>query len=183
MDLNMDLKDLFKKKDGAGAGKGKGKDDGRRNKGITQFLEKNPKMKIIIPAILLAISLLVAVVIVWNGLTNQPETASIPPDGKSASKVKVLPEDVRDKEEVSLEDEDLLDKDGDLLSHPVVKMVMYNSDGYYTVVVETDTASYSTLQVGDHVGNDEDSWLVEKITEKEVTFSLGDETIEVPVKF
>ncbi len=177
MDLNVDLKELFKKKDGAGAGKVK--DDGRRNKGITQFLEKNPKMKIIIPAILLVISLLVALVIIIN--TGRVSLAPIPADEKNASKVDVLPKDVRDYEDLKLDDGDMLDKDGDVLSHPKVTSIMYNSDGFYTATVETDTASYPHLQVGDYVGSS--SWLVENITETQVTFSLGDETVEVEVKF
>ncbi len=173
MDLNVDLKSLFKKKDGAGS---KAKDDDRKNKGITQFLEKNPKMKVIIPALLVLIAILVALVIVIK--TGSVKLQNIPADTKDASKVQILPQDVRDYEDIS-QDGSVLDED--VLSHPKVTAIMYNSDGYYTATVETDTASYPHLQVGDYVGDS--SWLVESITETEVVFSLGDETVEVEVKF
>mgnify|MGYP003319652337 CR=1 FL=1 len=61
----MDIKDLIAKLK-SGSGKSSTKAGGSS---FTAFFDKNPKMKIIIPAVLVAISVLVALVIIISILT------------------------------------------------------------------------------------------------------------------
>ena len=64
--MNMDIKELFAKLKGS---KGGGKSGG----GITAFFDKNPKMKIIIPIVLIAISVLVALIIIFTTEKTLPQ--------------------------------------------------------------------------------------------------------------
>ena len=76
MDMNMDVKDLFaalKKKSGSK------KKDTRGGSSFVNFFEKNPKLKIILPAMLVLIAMAVAVVLVITGF--QTSTAVDPGQG------------------------------------------------------------------------------------------------------
>ena len=86
MDMNMDVKDLFaalKKKSGSK------KKDTRGGSSFVNFFEKNPKMKIILPAILVLIAVAVAVVLIITGI--QTETDVDPDSAVAGQAVEVLP--------------------------------------------------------------------------------------------
>ncbi|MBR5321359.1 MAG: hypothetical protein IKU41_05920 [Clostridia bacterium] len=165
--MNMDIKDLIAKLKGGNSG-------AKRGGGITGFFEKNPKMKIIIPAICLGLSVLVAIVIIVT--TGTIEIDESPVGGNSAgSQVDVLPQDVRDLEDIEVLGDDVFDDVA--LANAKVTAIIKNSEGYYTATVEADKQSYPHLQVGDYVGAS--SWLVEDITDECVIVALGEKKIQL----
>ncbi len=165
--MNMDIKELIAKLKGGNGGRGSG--------GMAAFFEKNPKMKIIIPAIFLVISVLVALVIIIG--TGKTEIPDVPTStGDPTEDVEVLPQDIRDAEKLEgINDEKVFNEA--VLAHPKVTAIFYNNDGYYVATVETDKAHYPNLHVGDYVAGS--NWLVDSITETEVVFTCDDQKITV----
>lgn len=171
--MNMDIKDLIAK-----LKKGKGSGEKSRNGGIVAFFDKNPKMKIIIPAVLLLIALLVSLIIIFT--TEKNPIKDIPADGSgNGEQVDMLPQDVREIEDIELDGENVFDEVD--VSHAKITAIMVNSDGYYTATMITDTQSYPHLQVGDYIGGS--SWLVEDITDSKVTIALGDKKVDLKFEF
>ncbi len=172
MDMNMDVKDLIAKL------KSK-KGNSRNSGGVAAFFEKNPKMKLIIPAIFLVISILVAIVIVVK--TSHAEVPDIPVDSIEANtnQVEAFPKEVRDAEKLEgITDKELLNEA--VLAHPKVTAITYNvEEGYYTVIVKTDNATYPNLRVGDFVYHSD--WMVESITEEQVVFSCNGQKTTVKI--
>lgn len=167
--MNMDIKDLIAKL------KSKGNGGNRTSGGISGFFEQNPKMKIIIPAIFLVISILIAlVIIITTGKTDIPDLPTS--SGEPSQDVEVLPQDIRDSEKLDNLTDDKVFNEA-VLAHPKVTAVFYNNDGYYVATVETDNAHYPNLKVGDRVAGSD--WLVESITESQVIFSCNDQKITV----
>ena len=163
MDMNMDVKDLFaalKKKSGSK------KKDTRGGSSFVNFFEKNPKMKIILPAIL---------VLIITGI--QTETDVDPDSAVAGQAVEVLPMQERTEGVTLAEGVDPFAED--VIANAKLNGLVYNSDGYWTAIVSTQYGSY-TLQVGDYVGSS--SWLVEEITSNTVTFSLGEKTRTIEMK-
>ena len=164
MDANMDIKDLFKK-----LKSGSGKKDARKGSSVTAFFDKNPKMRIILPALFVLIAVVVAALIILSGADTDvdlDEGATV-----AGQAVAVLPEIERTQSENVADDVDPFAED--VIANAKITGMIYNSDGYWTAVVQTSYASYS-LQVGDYVGGSQ--WLVESITDTSVTFSLGEKT-------
>lgn len=172
MDMNMDVKDLIAKL------KSK-KGDSRNGSGFAAFFEKNPKMKIIIPVIFLAISVLVAVVIVVK--TSNAKVPDIPLDSIEANtnQAEALPKEVRNAEQLEgITDRALLNEA--VLAHPKVTAITYNdSEGYFTATVESDNGSYPNLQIGQYIAGSD--WLVENITWEQVVFSCNGQTVTVKI--
>ena len=99
--MNMDIKDLIAKLKSGSSGN-------KRGGGLTGFFEKNPKMKVIIPAICLGISVLVALVIIFT--TGTIEIDESPVGGNnSGAQVDVLPQDVRNYEDIEVLGDDVFD--------------------------------------------------------------------------
>lgn len=168
--MNMDIKELIaklKSKSGGGS---------RNSGGVAAFFEKNPKMKIIIPAIFVAISVLVALLIIVK--TGKAKVPDIPVNSNegSTNQVEVLPEDVRESENLEgITDSEMFNEA--VLSHPKVTAIIYNTEGYYTATVVTDNAHYPNLSVGQYVAGSD--WLVESITADQVVFSCNGQKITV----
>lgn len=159
----MDLKDLLAK-----LKKGKNK-DARTGSSFINFFEKNPKMKIIIPAIFLVIAAAVAIVFIVSGIRT--ETDVDPINAVAGDSVDVLPILERSEGETLADGVDPFSED--VIANAKIKGILYNSDGYRTAIVATEYASY-VLQVGSYVGSS--SWLVDEITDNAVTFSIGEKT-------
>lgn len=166
--MNMDIKDLIAKLKGGNSGN-------KRGGGLTGFFEKNPKMKIIIPSILAAISVLVAIIIIVT--TSSPEIDTTPVASGEVQNVDALPQDVRDLEDIDVEGENIFDDVA--VANAKITAIYYNQDGYYTATMVTDTKSYPNLQVGDYI--DGSSWQVIEINEQCVVVALGEK--EVTIKF
>lgn len=166
--MNMDIKDLIAKLK-SGSGKDSKKAGGSS---LTAFLDKNPKMKIIIPVVLIVISVLVAVVIIVT--TKSPDIDTTPVGGE-AQQVDALPQDVRDLEDIEIEGGNVFDEVD--VANAKITAIIKNSDGYYTAVMETKTNSYSTLNVGDYINGS--SWMVEDITDDSVLIALGEKKVEI----
>lgn len=168
--MNMDIKELFAKL------KSSGKGNSRNGGGIASFFEKNPKMKIIIPVIFFAISILVALVIVVKTSTAKVPDFNLESGESASNKVEVLPEDVREAEKLDgITDSEMFNEA--VLAHPKVTAIIYNGEGYYTATVETDNAHYPNLTVGQYVAGSD--WMVENITEDQVVFSCNGQKITV----
>lgn len=167
--MNMDIKELFAK---LKSGKGNSRNSG----GFAAFFEKNPKMKIIIPAIFLAISVLVAIVIVIKTSTDKVPEYKATSGETSANQVEVLPEDVRESEKLEGITDSAVFNEA-VLAHPKVTAIIYNGEGYYTATVETDNAHYPNLTVGQYVAGSD--WMVESITADQVVFSCNGQKITV----
>ncbi len=165
--MNMDIKDLIAKLKGGSGGN-------KRGGGLTGFFDKNPKMKVIIPAICLGISVLVALVIIFTTGTIEIDDTPVN-NGVNGSQVDVLPQDVRNLEDIELLGDDVFDDVA--LANAKVTAIIVNSDGYYTATVEAENQSYPHLQVGDYVGSS--SWLVEDITDDCVIVALGEKRIQL----
>lgn len=148
MDMNIDVKELFAKL------KGGQKKDARAGSAFVQFFEKNPKMKIIIPAIFVVIAAVVAAIFIVSGLRT--ETDVDPNMPASGTAVDVLPMLER-SEGVSLAD-GVDPFSEDVIANAKLTGVFYNSDGFRTAILKTEYASY-IVQVGDYVGDS--TWLVE----------------------
>lgn len=161
MDMNMDLKDLFAKfKNGQ-------KKDARAGNAFVQFFEKNPKMKIIIPAIFVVIAAVVAAVFIVSGLRTETD---VPTDIQTAGlAVDVLPMLERGESVSLAEGVDPFAED--VIANAKLTGIFYNSDGFRTAILQTEYASY-IVQVGDYVGDS--TWLVEDITDSDATFSTGE---------
>lgn len=169
MDMNIDIKDLFAKL------KGGQKKDARAGSAIVKFFDKNPKMKIIIPAIFLVIAAVVAAVFIVSGIKTETDVDPNVPAAGTA--VDVLPMLERN-ESVSLADG--VDPFAeDVIANAKLTGIFYNSDGFRTAILQTEYASY-IVQVGDYVGDS--TWLVEEITDSDATFSTGEKvrTISLP---
>lgn len=168
MDMNMNVKDVIAK---LKSGK---KKDARGGSAITKFFEKNPKMKIIIPAIILLISVAVAIAIIISGVTADTELA--PEVSVAGQSVEVLPQLERTTAPIG---EGVDPFSEDVIANATLTGIVYNSAGYRTAIVNTQYASY-VLQAGDYVSTS--SWLVEDITDNSITFSLDGKTRTVEMK-
>ena len=167
--MNMDVKDLIAKLKSGGS-KTTAKKGGSS---FTTFFDKNPQMKIIIPAVLVAISVLVALVFIIT--TKSPTIDTSPVGGGEAQNVDVLPQDVRDLEDIEIEGGNVFDEVD--VANAKITAIIKNSDGYYTAVMQTKTNSYSTLNVGDYINGS--SWMVEDITDDCVIIALGEKKVEI----
>ncbi len=174
MDMNMDVKDLIAK-----LKKGGGKKGAANKKGgnpVLAFFDKNPKMKIILPLILLLIAAAVAVAFIVTGAKTDVDvnTDAGKPQGEAVDVMPMLERPIGE----ALED-GANPFDEDAIANAKLKGTMYNSNGYWTALVETKTHSY-VLQVGDYVSNSD--WLVEEINDNSITFSMGDKKRTVEIK-
>lgn len=165
MDKNMDIKDLFKKFKSGGA------KDARKGGKLNAFFEKNPKMKYILPAIVVLISVAVAAIIIFAG---NPDTDIPDPAAVQGQEVAVLPQIERHEAE-TLADEGEDPFEEDILANARVTGMIYNFGGYWTATIATkDNKNGFTVQVGDYVGSSD--WYVESIDGDTVVVTMGDNT-------
>lgn len=170
MDMNIDIKDLIAKVKSKS-----GKKDARKGNSLTKFFEKNPKMKIILPAVIVAIALAVAVIIIISGVNTDTELGEdVTVAGQS---VAVLPQLERNESETLADGVDPFAED--VIANAKITGIVDNSDGYKTAILKTEYASY-IVQAGDYVGGSE--WLVESITDTEVTCSIGEKVRTIQFK-
>lgn len=166
--MNMDVKDLIAKLKSKG-GKGSSKSGGSS---LTAFFDKNPKMKIIIPIVLILISALVSVSIIVTTKTSKVD--STPVNVENGDQVDVLPQGIIVVEEDEVGSENVFDEVA--IANAKYTAMIYNSEGYYTAQLETKS-NIITVKVGDYI--DGSSWLVEDISEEKVVLSLGDKKVEI----
>ncbi|MEG0545865.1 MAG: hypothetical protein RR552_01630 [Oscillospiraceae bacterium] len=171
MDMNMDMKDIVAKLKNIGKGS-----DSRKGSSFTAFFEKNPKMKIIIPVLFIILAVAIAGVIIFTGFNTDSDLAVS--SGTPNVSVDILPDTVNEKEGVTLaEGADPFSED--VIAKAKLVGILQNANGYRTAIVATEYATY-TLQVGDYVNKS--TWLVEKITDTSITFSLGDKSRTIEMK-
>ena len=169
--MNMDIKDLIAKLKGNGGGD-------KRGGGLTGFFDKNPKMKIIIPAICLGISVLVALVIIFTTGSVDIDNTPVGGDVGNGSPVDVLPQGVRDYEDIEVNGDNVFDDV--VLANAKYTGLTTSAEDYKIATIETEDTPL-ILMVGDYIGSS--SWLVEDITEDEVIIALGESKIRIEADF
>ena len=164
MDKNMDLKDLFKKFQSSG------KKDARKGGKLNAFFEKNPQMKYILPAVVVLIAFIAAILII---VTGNPNTDIPEPVSVQGQEVAVLPQLERGEPETIADGADPFEED--VLANARVTGMIYNFGGYWTATIATkDNKNGFTVQVGDFVGGSD--WYVESIDGDTVTVTMGEKT-------
>lgn len=168
--MNMDIKELIakitgKNKDASSGGK-------RKKNSISAFFEKNPKMKFVIAALAIVISVAVAVIIAISSPTaelgGETEENNVVP--ASSSQAQVLPQIERDHGADEYEGDDPFDEN--VLDQAKLVGVM-DAMGFKTATLETKGKTYQ-LHEGDNVGDSE--WIVSEITNDSITISMNDKT-------
>ena len=84
----------------------------------------------------------------------------------------MLPQIERRKTEEIADDVDPFSDD--VIANAKLTGVLYVADGYYIATLETEKASYPTLQVGDNIGSSD--WMVDAIDSDSITVSCGEKT-------
>ena len=158
MDMNMDVKDLFAK-----LKKGGGSKTGNSGSGITAFLEKNPAMKVIVPAVLIALALLIALLIILG--VEKKEVDDTPINVQSQN-VYALPQQY-----LPQGDEKTGDTVGNIALENPRLTAIYNM-GRPVVTIQTDNGRYPNLELGQNIGDS--SWTVYEIKENSVILSCDD---------
>jgi hypothetical protein len=170
MDKNMDVKDLFKK-----FKEGSKKKDARKGGSLNAFFEKNPIMKYLLPAIFVLIAVIVAVIIIFQGINTDTDVdENITAAGQA---VVILPQEERTEPETVADGADPFSED--VLANAKVTGILYNSDGYRTAILQSRYGAY-TVQVGDYVGGSD--WYVVAIDDSSVTVSLDEKTRVIEFK-
>lgn len=155
MDMKMDVKDLFAKLKKGG--------DSKSGGGLTAFLEKNPAMKVVVPAVLIVIAIAVALLIIFS--VNKTEVDKSPVNVQSQN-VYALPQQYFPKG-----DEKQGDTVGDIaLEHPRLTAIF--DMGRPVVTIETDNGSYPNLEVGQKIGDSD--WSVYEVKDNSVVLVCDD---------
>lgn len=155
MDMKMDVKDLFAKLKKGGSSKSSG--------GITTFLEKNPVMKVIIPAVLIVVAIAAAILIVFSVKKMKVDKN---PVNVQSQNVYALPQQYFPNG-----DEKQGDTVGDIaLEHP--RLTAIYDMGRPVVTIETDNGSYPSLEVGEKIGDSD--WSVYEVKENSVVLVCDD---------
>lgn len=163
--MNIDIKALIAKITGKDKGSVPAK---RKENPISKFFQKNPKMKIIVAAIAVVVSLAVAVTIILTYKNSSPDLDTNVTANENAA-VDILPETERDIGE-TVNGEDPFDEN----ALNAAKLTgIYDFYGYKTATLQTSSKSY-TLREGDSVGKSD--WIVSEITDSSIKIALGDKT-------
>ncbi len=145
---------------------------------IVEFFEKNPLMKIIIPAILLVIIVAVLAIVIFSDgiITGDPDDVDVNIDDSQAVEVWNGESDIlKDKELVKLIEDDPLSPD--ILSTAKYTGYIVGSSGLKTAQVEIGSGDTLVLTLGETVGDSE--WEVTEITKTYIVFKAGDLTKKI----
>ncbi|MGN1316320.1 MAG: hypothetical protein ACI4VW_04575 [Acutalibacteraceae bacterium] len=146
---------------------------------ITQFFEKNPIMKIIIPVVLFLILVVVFLLVIFGDgvLTNDEKT-----DGTSTSvasnEVQVVPGNniIRDKEITQLIDSDPLSPD--ILAAATYTGSVTGSSGLKTALIQIGTSGDTlVLAIGETIGDSD--WELIEVYSDYVIFKAGEVTKKI----
>ncbi len=145
---------------------------------IVEFFEKNPLMKIIIPAILLVIIVAVLAIVIFSDgvITGDPDDVDVSIDDSQAVEVWNGESDLlKDKELIKLIEDDPLSPD--ILSTAKYTGYIVGSSGLKTAQIEIGSGDSLVLTLGETVGDSE--WEVTEITKSYIVFKAGELTKKI----
>lgn len=175
--MALELPKLGKKGDSSGGGKAK-PDIVLK---ITNFFDKNPMMKIIIPVILFVILVAVILFVILGDQILLQDNSELPPDvTANSNQVEVIPGNnvIKDKVIVDLIDADPLSPD--ILSSAKYTGYVSGSSGLKTALIQIGSQNDSlVLAVGETVGDSD--WELIEITKDYVVFKAGETTKKISV--
>ena len=171
--LNEKLKNLGKKKPDASGAPARS-----RSGGVTEFFNKNPFMKFVIPVVLFVLISAVFLIAVFGDgvIMNGGDDVTQSGAEGSTSVAEVVPQaeivdGTTDAYIAGLIANDPFSED--ILASAHYKGAVIYSTGLRTAIVENGGVVY-TLNVGDKIGTS--AWAVVEITENNITFSSGSVT-------
>lgn len=146
---------------------------------VAQFFEKNPIMKILIPAILFLIIVAIFILVIFGDgiLMDKDDDASVDSSNQS-NEVLVIPENdiIKDKEIVELIDNDPLSPD--ILASAKYTGSVVGSSGLKTALIHIGSQGDTlTLAVGETVGDSD--WELKEIASDYVIFKAGELTKKI----
>lgn len=145
---------------------------------VVEFFEKNPLMKIIIPAVLFVILAAVFIFIIFGDgiITGDVDDVDVTIDDSAAVEVWNGESDIlKDKELIKLIENDPLSPD--ILSTAKYTGYIVGSSGLKTAQVEIGSGDSLVLTLGETVGDSE--WEVTEITKSYIVFKAGDLTKKI----
>ena len=146
---------------------------------ISQFFEKNPWMKIVIPIILFLILVAVfLVVILGDGVILGNENTGISDPSTQSEEVQVIPGNniIKDKELIELIDKDPLSPD--ILSSAKYTGSVSGTSGLKTALIQIGSGNeILVLHVGQTVGDSD--WELKEIYTDYVIFKAGETTKKI----
>lgn len=146
---------------------------------ISQFFEKNPWMKIVIPVILFLILVAVFLLVIFGDgiLSGDNESTTNDPSAQS-NEVQVIPGNniIKDKELVNLINDDPLSPD--ILSSAKYTGSVTGSSGLKTALIQIGSGNeILVLSIGETVGDSD--WELKEIYADYVIFRAGDTTKKI----
>ncbi len=175
--MALELPKFGKKGDGSGGGKAK-PDVVLK---ITNFFDKNPMMKIIIPVILFVILVAVILFIILGDNILLMDNAELPEDvTANSNQVEVIPGNnvIKDKVIVDLIDSDPLSPD--ILASATYTGYVTGSSGLKTALIQIGSQNDNlVLAVGETVGDSD--WELIEITKDYVVFKAGETTKKISI--
>ena len=146
---------------------------------VAQFFDKNPIMKIVIPAILFLIIVAIFILVIFGDgiLMNKDDSDSVDTSTQS-NEVQVIPGNniIKDKELVELIDDDPLSPD--ILSSAKYTGSVVGSSGLKTALIQIGSEGDTlTLCLGETIGDS--NWELKEITSDYVIFKAGEITKKI----
>lgn len=146
---------------------------------ISQFFEKNPWMKIVIPVILFLILVAVFLLVMFgDGILSGDDNTDTPDTSTQSNEVQVIPGNniIKDKELVELINDDPLSPD--ILSSAKYTGSVTGSSGLKTALIQVGSSNeVLVLSIGETVG--ESDWELKEIYADYVIFRAGDTTKKI----
>ncbi len=146
---------------------------------ISQFFEKNPWMKIVIPVILFLILVAVFLLVMFgDGILSGDDNTDTPDTSTQSNEVQVIPGNniIKDKELVELINNDPLSPD--ILSSAKYTGSVTGSSGLKTALIQVGSSNeILVLSIGETVG--ESDWELKEIYADYVIFRAGDTTKKI----
>ncbi len=146
---------------------------------ITNFFDKNPLMKIIIPVILFVILVAVVLFVILGDKILLQDNEALPEDvTANSNQVEVIPGNnvIKDKVIVDLIDSDPLSPD--ILSSAAYTGYVTGSSGLKTALIQIGSENDSlVLSIGETVGDSD--WELIEITKDYVVFKAGETTKKI----
>ena len=175
--MALELPKFGKKGDGLGGGKAKSDVVLK----ITNFFDKNPMMKIIIPVILFVILVAVVLFIILGDKILLMDNAELPEDvTANSNQVEVIPGNnvIKDKVIVDLIDSDPLSPD--ILASATYTGYVTGSSGLKTALVQIGSQGDNlVLAIGETVGDSD--WELIEITKDYIVFKAGETTKKISI--
>lgn len=146
---------------------------------VSQFFEKNPWMKIVIPVILFLILVAVFLLVIFgDGVLTGNDDTDTPDTSVQSNEVQVIPGNniIKDKELVNLIDSDPLSPD--ILAEASYTGSVVGSSGLKTALIQVGSSGDKlVLSIGETIGDSD--WELIEIASDYVIFRAGEMTKKI----